>query len=62
MGSRRRGEEELLQRLQVEGIVRIGKEVGSLEWRGRRGGGGSKDRGRVGACLSVGVRGRLWEA
>ena len=61
MGSRRRGEEELLERLQVEGIVRIGKEVGSLEWRGRRGGGGgSKDKGR--ACLSVGVRGRLWEA
>ena len=60
MGSRRRGEEELLERLQVEGIVRIGKEVGSLEWRGRRGGGGgSKDKGRV---LSVGVRGRLWEA
>ena len=37
VGSRRRGEEELLERLQVEGIVRIGKEVGSLEWRGRRG-------------------------
>ena len=59
MGSRRRGEEELLERLQDEGIVRMGKEVGSLEWRGRRGGGGSKDKGRV---LSVGVRGRLWEA
>ena len=55
-GRRRRGDEVLLERLQVEGIGRRGREVGSLEWRGRRGGG---VEGRVNGGE---VKGRLGEA
>jgi len=56
-GRRRRGDEVLLERLQVEGIGRRGREVGSLEWRGRRGGGGVEGRVNGGE-----VKGRLGEA